>query len=559
MEAAILINRAFAETRVALLEDGAVAEIYVERDHEQGLVGNIYKGRVTRVLPGMQAAFVDIGLDRAAFLYVDDVLSPERPTAPRSEAEASDEPEEEDPDAALTGPANAADLTSRPAEAAAQDLTAQPARPASYLEMGPNTGEFVVPKTADVSSEQPSIADLIHEGQEIVCQVSKDPLGSKGARVTTYVTLPGRYVVYMPTTDHVGISKRITDEAERKRLRTLVESMRDGKAGFIVRTEGSGLDEAKLREDMDFLRSLWSEVEDRGRVLSAPAQLQPDLDLVLRATRDLFTREVERLIVDDEREFRRIKDFLQKFAPHLVDRIELFQDQVPLFDHYGVEAELERALQRKVAMKSGASIVIDQAEALTAIDVNTGRFVGKQNLESTILRTNLEAVREVVAQLRLRNIGGIIVVDFIDMESQENRERVFGAFVEELKRDRAKTHVLPISGLGVIEMTRKRVRESLGRRLTEPCPYCEGRGRIRSRVTICHDIFRELARQSRRHYGHDLVVSANPEIAAMLTEDNGEKLSSLESQIGLPIVIEARSDFHHERFQIHVRGHGRGP
>lgn len=521
MEATILINRAFGETRVALLEDGAAAEVYVERDHDLGLVGNVYKGKVTRVLPGMQAAFVDVGLDRAAFLYVDDILSPA--TRGAKAADADDEEEAEPDEDGVVHEAVAAPHESAP------------------------------PK--------PSISDVIREGQDILCQVSKDPLGTKGARVTTHITLAGRYIVYMPTTTHIGISKRITDETERKRLRTAIEQVAAARAipgGFIVRTEGAGIEEAKLAEDVDFLRTLWTEVEARAGRFPAPALIQPDLDLVLRASRDLFTREIDKVIVDDAKEADRIREFVRKYSPDLESRVEVFDGPVPLFDHYGVEGEIERALHRKVGMKSGASIVIDQAEALTAIDVNTGRFVGKQNLEATILRTNLEAVREVVTQLRVRNIGGIIVIDFIDMESQDNRERVYQAFVEEMKRDRAKTHILPISALGVIEMTRKRVRESLGRSLTEPCPYCEGRGRLRSRTTICHDIFREVVRQSRRHPGVDLVVRVNPELAAILTEDKADNLAELERTIGRSVVVEGRADFHQESFRVQLRSAGRG-
>ena len=519
MPASILINRSFGETRVALLEDGETAEVYVERDHELGLVGNVYKGRVTRVLPGMQAAFVEVGLPRAAFLYADDVQAPNSPS--RRQQPAAEEPEGEeangDPDSAVVDEARAE-----------------------------------VREQSQVPQERPSIADLVHEGQEILCQVAKDPLGTKGARITTYTSIPGRFVVYMPTTDHIGISKRITDEAERKRLRDLVETIRgNGRGGYIVRTEGAGLDEAKLKEDMEFLESLWSEVEERAYNMPAPSLVQADLDLVLRATRDLFTREVENLIVDSEHEFERIKGFLEKFAPPLVERVELYDGQVAMFENYNVEGELERAMQRKVSMKSGASIVIDQAEALTAIDVNTGGFVGKQNLEATILRTNLEAVKEVVTQLRLRNIGGIIVIDFIDMEAAESRERVYEVFMEELTKDRAKTHVLPISGLGVIEMTRKRVRESLGRRLTDPCPYCDGRGRIRSRMTICHEIFRQLTQHGRKD-GQPLVI-ANPEIAATLTEDEADTLAKVEAHIGRSVVVEARNDFHHEAYRVYVR------
>ena len=529
MPASILVNRSPGETRVAILEEGVVCEVFVERDNELGLVGNIYKGRVTRVLPGMQAAFVDIGLNRAAFLYADDVRSPDDDRR-RPKEEPEEEPEEQETESAEER----------------EDIEDEDAEQDSAM----IDEARAVARHSEIR-ERPSIADLLHEGQEITCQVSKDPLGTKGARITTYVSLPGRYVVYMPTTDHVGVSKRITDEAERKRLRELVETKREDDGGYIVRTEGAGIDGSRLEEDMEFLRSLWGDVEGRAENLPAPALLQADLDLSLRAARDLFTRDVEVLIADHEHELDRVKEFLGKFAPRLLDRVRLYDSPVPLFDHYSVEGELERALQRKVGMKSGASIVIDQAEALTAIDVNTGGFVGKQNLEATILRTNLEAVREVVTQLRLRNIGGIIVIDFIDMEAAESRERVYQAFCEELKRDRAKTHVLPISGLGVIEMTRKRVRESLGRRLTEACPYCEGRGRIRSRTTICHDIFREIARQPRGD--GQVMVMANPEIAAMLAEDESDVLAEVEKKVGAPVVVEARSDFHQEAYRVYYR------
>ena len=524
MSATILINRSFGETRVALLEDGVVSEVYVERDHELGLVGNIYKGRVTRVLPGMQAAFVDIGLERAAFLYADDIRpkdnSSRTPKPVDANAAQEDQPHEIEDDKA----AYESDLI----ENAKAEVREQ-----------------------EQPREHTNIAHLVKEGDEIVCQVSKDPIGSKGARISTYISLPGRYLVFMPTTDHVGISKRITEEAERKRLRQIVEELRTGTEGYIVRTEGASLSSEKLREDMDFLETLWSDVGIATQEKTAPSLLLPDLDLVLRATRDLFTHDVERLIIDNEKEYERIRRFLSKFSPDLLERISLYDSKVGLFEQHSVEGEIERALQRKVGMKSGASIVLDQAEALTAIDVNTGGFVGKQNLEATILRTNLEAVKEIVTQLRLRNIGGIIVIDFIDMESADARERVYTAFVDELKRDRAKTHVLPISGLGVIEMTRKRVRESLGRRLTDPCPYCEGRGRIRSRSTIAHEIFREVARQADKE-GHVMVL-ANPEIAAILAEEESDTLTKVEEFIGKPVIVEARNDFHHEAYRVVLR------
>jgi ribonuclease G len=516
LASSILINRAHGETRVAVLEGGMVAEIYVERDHELGLVGNIYKGRVLRVLPGMQAAFVEIGLDKAAFLYVDDVLSPEN------------------------------------------DHHTHTTDTGEHVPISEDTTEMVVPppvaQAAAHAKERPSISQLIREGQEIICQVTKDPLGTKGARVSAYVSIPGRHVVFMPTMRHIGVSRRITDEAERKRLKAIVEaSRRPSEGGFIVRTVSTGLEPKAIHDDMDFVRSLWSEIKERADAVPAPALLQSDLDLVLRATRDLFTREVSELLVDSTAEADRIKSLLKRFAPHLIDRVKIYDESEPIFDHYGIEPELERALMRKIGLKSGGSIVIDEAEALTAIDVNTGSFVGSRNLEATILKTNLEAVKEIVAQLRLRNLGGIIIVDFIDMEEEQNRTRVYQAFSEELLKDRAKTHVLPMSGLGLVEMTRKRVRPSLSRMLTEPCPYCEGRGRIRSKKSMCRDIFREIDRQARKHSGGVVVVNAMPEVAAMLTDDEYERLLELEAELGRSIVVEARADMHQEVFQVSVR------
>lgn len=511
MESSLLINRAHGETRVAVLEDGVLAEIYIERDQELGLVGNVYKGRVMRVLPGMQAAFVEIGLEKAAFLYVDDVLHPEDP-----DREAHSESHMPDDTLEVTSPLKRPELLARP--------------------------------------ERLSITQLIREGQEILCQVTKDPLGTKGARVSAYISIAGRHIVFMPTMKHVGVSRRITDENERKRLRGIVEEYRlPTEGGFIVRTVSTGLEADTIRRDMDFVRSVWADIRERSEVVPPPALLHSDLDLVLRSTRDLFGPETSSLIVDDEREAERIRSLLVKFAPHLIDRVGVYRDREPIFDHYAIEPEVERAMLRKIGLKSGGSIVIDEAEALTAIDVNTGSFVGTRNLEATILKTNLEAVKEIVVQLRLRNLGGIIIVDFIDMEEPQNRSKVYDAFVNELQRDRAKSHVLPMSGLGLVEMTRKRVRPSLVKTLTEPCPYCEGRGRIRSKKTICRDILREIDRQARRHPHGPIIVAAMPEIAAVLTEDDRERLLELESILGRSIIVEARSELHQEVFQVSVR------
>ncbi len=511
----ILINRSPGETRVALLEDGAVKELFFERDHDRNVVGNIYKGRVQRVLPGMQASFLNVGLDRAAFLYVDDIV------VPGEEAEEEEE-----------------DLATPASEGEGEAGLAPPA-------------ESELPRPRKV---RPSISELLREGQEVLVQVTKAPLGKKGARVTTYVTIPGRFVVYMPTMDRIGISRKITSEAERKRLKDIVGALRrPDEGGYIVRTVCTGLDAATIEKDMELVRSLWQDVQERSQRSGAPALLQPDLDLVLRATRDLFTDEVTRMVVDSEAEFERVKKLVERFAPHLAERIELWRDPIPLFERHGLEAAIERALQRQIHLKSGASIVIDEAEALTAIDVNTGSFVGSKDLEATILKTNLEAAKEIATQIRLRNLGGIIIIDFIDMLAPESREQVHQAFLAELARDRAKNNVLPMSPFGLMEMTRKRVRPSLGKSLGEPCPYCEGRGRLRSKQTLCHDILREVERQARLHPEGSLLVSAMPEVAAMLSEDDARRLEELEARLGRRVAVEARGDLHQETFVVSVR------
>ena len=499
MAAEILVNCAVGETRVALLEDAVLRELFVERNEADSLVGSIYKGRVSRVLPGIQAAFVEVGLARAAFLYVDDVL------APGAEHE----------------------------EAVTEDLEA-------------SSDELPV-----VRPETP-IQTLLSQGQEVVVQVRKAPLGSKGARVSTQLTIPGRYLVYMPLMPRIGISRRIVDEDERRRLRTLVSQIRgDDPGGFIVRTVCQGIGAEDLSKDMAFVRSLWAEISERARSATPPAVLQRDLDLVLRATRDLFTDDVARLVADERDAAERIKKLLSRCAPSLAPRVELFEGPELLFDAYGVERQIERALSREIQLKSGATIVLDESEALTAIDVNTGRFVGSEDQEATILRTNLEAAMEIAAQIRLRDLGGIIIIDFIDMRSPESREQVVQSFHAALSHDRAKTHTLSMSGLGLLEMTRKRVRPSLGRTLTESCPYCEGRGRIRSRMTVGLEILREVRRQARLHPDGLLVVSAMPQVAALLSE--GREVLELEARLDRSIIIEAREDLHQEIYQVTVK------
>ena len=511
MEVEILVSRAHGETRVAVLENEVIQEIHVERDHRRGVVGNIYSGRVSRVLPGMQAAFVEVGLERAAFLYVDDVVLP---------GELSDDGDDEGPEIA--------DEEDEEAE----------------LDTRPPVSEAV---------ERPTIEQLLREAQPVTVQVAKAPIGTKGARVTTYITLPGRYVVYMPTMRRIGVSRKITSEAERKRLKDLLTEIRQpGEGGFIARTVCQGLDETRIRQDVEFLRSLWAEVQAKTRNQTEAGLVMPDLDLILRATRDFFNDDVGRMLVDDAQEAERVRRLLEASAPHLAERVELY-DGPSLFDERGVEAALRRALTREIHLKSGAAIVVDEAEALTAIDINTASFVGSKDLEATILKTNLEAIDTIVEQVRLRNLGGIIIVDFIDMQRPESRELVYNQFLEALGRDRSRTHVQPMSGLGLVEMTRKRVRPSLGKLLTEPCPYCSGRGRVRSQRTMCKEIFREIERQSLLHPESDLVVTAMPEVVAMLSGEEELHLLALEQRLGRPVIIEARSDFHQETYQVAAR------
>jgi len=460
----LVINADGPETRVALVEDVFLGELYIERKQERGIAGNIYKGRVERVLPGMQAAFVNIGTEKSAYLHVSDVRgTPDDlrrlfATDARASDRADEDEEEEDRRAAGGG-----------------------AR----------------------------IEDLLKEGQEIVVQVTKEPISTKGARTTRYISLPGRHLVFMPTVDHIGISRRIGSDKERRRLRDIVESMRPAGTGFIVRTVAEGVSEKELRSDMEFLIKLWNSVVQRAEHVRCPAPLYNDLDLLLRTVRDLFTADVEKLIIDSRPEYDRIKKFISSFMPDFTGFIELYDGTDPIFDGYGIEIEIDRALERKVWLKSGGYLIIDEMEALTAVDVNTGRFVGKSSLEDTITKTNLEACREVAEQLRIRSLGGMIVVDFIDMDRPQNREKVTRSFNDYLRKDRAKAQVTRISELGLVEMTRKRTRESLLHTLTEPCQHCEGKGYQVPSHRPLRDVSRAAAarQQSRRRYGGHRVPS----------------------------------------------------
>ncbi len=734
----LVINASGQETRVALIEQGTISEYYLERKNEKGIVGNIYKGKVVRVLPGMQAAFVDIGLDKAAFLYVGDIVSDptfpgfseemdikagsvegdpleaedlpepaEEVAAPaaeaaRTDAAASPAPEQQPLEQASTaapsqqepappetqpvaaaeeaappppveasspGAPEAAVPASGPAEAAAGDAAeilelhaddaledededdeeeldeadaahaaaeealaaeqalalesqpqppgagpaaeAQPAAEASAAEAGTRPipadqrpaaregrrgrrrggrgrrrgGEGPRPAgeqpKADRRQEskpwqggqerrgangekrngnghkRAQIQELLKEGDEVLVQVVKDPIGTKGARITCHISLPGRHLVFMPTVDHVGISRRIENEKERRRLRELVDRYRPPGTGFIVRTVAENEPSEKLTADIKFLLGLWNEVGKKRESMKAPACVHPDLDLILRSIRDLFSDEVEKLVIDDRAEFERVRAFVEQAAPELRERIELYSGEEPIFDEFGIEQELIRAQNRKVWLKSGGYIIIDQTEALVAIDVNSGRYVGKKgagaSLEDTITKINCEAAKEIVYQLRLRNIGGIIIIDFIDMDKGANREKVFKTLQDALAADRAKTNVLKISDIGLVEMTRKRVRESITRLTTEICPTCDGRGHVRSKVTMAYDIMREVQRAAGKHREDQLVVSCHPDVAKLLQGPEREAMRLLMMKLNKSITVRPQPQYHLEQFDLHAK------
>ena len=510
MNSELIINVAPWETRVALLENGSAVEFHVERPGRPGHVGNIYKGRVVRVLPGMQAAFVDIGLERTAFLYVTDVydhLSEFELMLGRAECS-----EERDDDFEC-----------------------------------PQDEE---PETLHYTQPPFHIEDLLHEGQEILVQVSKEPVGSKGARVTSHISLPGRHLVLMPTMNHVGISRRIEDESERTRLKELIDEMRPKGMGFIARTASEGISREHLKAEMDFLQALWENIQNQSTNMPIPSLVYEDLDITLRAVRDLFSGDVQRLVVDSRPAYERILKFLETFAANLRPKVELYTEPQPIFDAFGIEIEMSRALGKKVWLKSGGYIVIESTEALTAIDVNTGKYTGKRNLEDTILKTNLEAAKEIAYQLRLRNIGGLIIIDFIDMADSASRDEVFYTLKEALKRDKCKTNILRMSELGLIQMTRKRNRESLRRLLTERCFYCDGAGFLKSKQTICYEIFRKIKRDAGSWPAGAIVVEVNPKIGNMLLKEESSFVEMIERDIKKEIVIEPRPELHLEQFKI---------
>ncbi len=737
----LVVSVDIRETRVALIENGIIAELHIERrgktDH--GSVGDVVLGKVTRVLPGLQAAFIDIGQERAAFLHVEDLIRPDDFDAylagGRKHAREDDEGaapevtgnEELDAEAEASMPAvngtmeaargepgesavssgEASSSQEAPVEAPPADVEASAPELPSDPESAPDVGEnpengaeteaddngwdaapeaeegedtgrtssypppTAVPPTetspsaptlvdrTTIPSETPPmgtpthsvgrprgaaaavatglpddldmtdmpgftihdagepmpraarphgdaaerrrdsrdlregrgrrrgrrgrsdrdrdrdrdrgnrdrprggglpgriskttpIREVVKEGQEIIVQVSKDPIGTKGARCTSHISLPGRYVVYLPTVEHVGVSKRIGSEKERARLRETIESMKPPSGGLIVRTVAEGLTKKQLKQDVGYLVRLWGEIAKKREGAKAPTLLSSELDLVLKTARDLFTDEVEQIVIDDKGQYERLKHFVEMFMPDRLKDIVLYTDAEPIFDAYGIEDEIGRALSRKVPLPSGGYLIIDQAEALTAIDVNTGRFVGKgsKDMEDTILKTNLEAVHEIAYQLRFRNIGGLIILDLIDMERHQNREKVRRELEEVLKRDKAKTTLNRISELGLIEMTRKRTRESLGRLLHEPCFYCDGTGQLQSKETIAYEILREIRRRRNDLPGYTVVVHAHPAVADLLQGPEKAAVADAENRYMRKIQVIPRTEYHLEQFDL---------
>lgn len=507
-DSVIVVNADGPDKRVALIESGILSELYVERERARGTVGNVYKGKVLRVLPGMQAAFVDIGEEKAAFLYAGDIAR---------EGQGEDD------------------------------------------EVDTKTVDGVNPPKR--TGKVPEIASLVRPGQEILVQVVKDPISNKGARITSYVSLPGRNVVFMPTVSHIGISRRIAKERDRRRLRRLVDQMRPKGAGFIVRTVAENASNGQVRGDMDYLLRLWANIRANERIHRAPVLLYRDLDLVLRVIRDNLSPQLDRVICDDVVQFERVKRFVEAFMPDYHDKIELYTGREPIFDGYGIEAEIDRALERKVQLRSGGSLIFDQGEALTSVDVNTGKFVGAKGktLEETITQTNLEAAEEVAEQLRLRNVGGLVIIDFIDMDKESNRRKVYRKLQDALRKDRAKAHITKISEMGLVEMSRKRTRESLGRMLTASCEYCNGKGYTKAPATVAFEILRQIRRDVAMIQGDVIMVYANPAVAELMRGEEAPAVDDTVKRVQRAIEIHSRKGFHIEQFEVKGKNPSKRP
>jgi ribonuclease G len=503
----LIINATSFEIRTALIEYGNLVEFHLERPAEKGLVSNIYKGVVKRVLPGMQAAFVDIGLERTGFLYVDDI------TAKRNGGSREVPCDQDDDEGRCCG-----DST---------PLDSIPERSAGV-----------------------TIDELLTEGQDIMVQICKDPIGTKGARLTCNITLPCRNVVFMPMTDHIGISRKIEDEETRQKLKEIIEELRPAGTGFIVRTVGENASQQDLEADMEFLLHLWDEIRDNSVRAPAPSLVYEDLDITLRTVRDIFSADVDRLIVDDRKVYEGVMKFVETFAPHLRSRVSLYDEKTPVFDAYGIEMDINRALDKKIWLRCGGYIIIETTEALSVVDVNTGRFVGKNDLEDTIFKTNMEAVREIAYQLRLRNIGGIIIIDFIDMEKEAHRDELVRSLKEAVKKDKSRVNILKVSEFGLVQMTRKRSSENLASTLCEPCHYCHGDGIIKSRQTVCYEILRKIMVRADKMNGKNVTVSVNPQVAAIMLREESSTVHELEDGINKRITIVTNSELHIEKYEI---------
>lgn len=482
----LLINVTPRETRVAYVENGVLQEVHIERASRRGLVGNVYKGKVSRILPGMQAAFVEVGLDRTAFLHVSDIV------------------------------------------------------------------QGVEEDSAETKNPDEEIMHLLREGQDVVVQVIKDPIGSKGARLTTQISIPSRYLVYVPGGSHIGVSQKIESAEERQRLKDLISRNQSqfDPGGYIVRTVAEGISEEAVVNDMRFLQKLWRALQEKVSNESADSLVHEDMPLVMRTMRDMSGRQIEAIRIDSRETFDKIKKFAIKFLPELSECIEHYPGERPIFDLYGVEDEIHKALERKVQLKSGGYLIIDQTEAMTTIDVNTGAFVGHRNLEETIFKTNLEATQAIARQLRLRNLGGIIIIDFIDMKDLEHRRQVLRALEKNLERDHARTHISEVSALGLVQMTRKRVRESLLQVMCEPCSACGGKGSMLTPETVCYDIFREILREARQFDAQQLLVLASQPVVDLLIDEESTSLAELEEFIGKPIKLQIEAEYTQEQFDV---------
>jgi ribonuclease G len=490
MASELIINVTFNETRIAFLENGILVEFFIEKKNDNSMVGNIYKGKVVRIVPGMDAAFIDIGLEKSAFLYVGDII------LDRMMYEEYDD------------------------------------------------SDFPVHLNERIEG-------VLEEGQELIVQVSREPIGQKGTRVTSKITLPGRLLVLMPGTEHIGVSRRIEQEDERKKLATMLKEEICPKGyGLIARTASEGKAKEELGADLNFLKRIWESIQERAKTSRAPSILHQDLGIIFRVIRDLHSHNLKKIIVDDAFVFERVGDFLKDYLPEEGCEVVYFDEKDPIFEVFGIEVEIAKLLQKKIWLKSGGYIVLDYTEALTVIDVNTGRYLGRKDLEDTILRTNLEAVKEIAYQIRLRNIGGIIIVDFIDMERKESRETVFQALMDALKKDRIKTFAYPISELGLVQITRKRTRHNIVNLLTEVCPTCEGSGYIKSRYTVCYEVLRELRSYCKKEGGKRINVYLSPEVASLLYEEEKSSIEYIENTWSTKVNIIANPEFSVDIFQL---------